>query len=59
MSWIPGQSTMLFLPPKKASFRCECGCNVFTALENENTYKCNGCPATWRGLPVEEKENAA
>jgi len=39
---------MLFLSGSKTSFRCTCGCNVFTQL-SELKYRCNGCAATHTG----------
>lgn len=49
--WTPGESSMLYIPPKVASWRCPCGGNVFTKREKVNTYRCNSCGGLWYGQP--------
>jgi predicted SprT family Zn-dependent metalloprotease len=44
------------------SFRCECGCNVFTKRKplatGEDVYRCNACPAQYAGTPLPPVEVA-
>ena len=49
--WRPGETTMLFVGGSRTSYYCEtivgldgevCGANVFTKLDEENAYECNG-----------------
>jgi len=56
------ESKMIFLNGSKNSFRCVCGCNVFTLLtepekeichtctgESKIRYECNSCREIWIG----------
>lgn len=38
----------LYVDGSKTAYRCECGANVFTEVE-ERRYRCNGCLAMYRG----------
>ena len=42
------EQVMLFPGGSKTSFRCECGCNVFTRFAKLR-YRCNSCEATYTG----------
>lgn len=41
-------NVMIYLAGSKQSFRCECGCNVFTTYEN-GQIACNACPNIYEG----------
>lgn len=43
------EDIMIFLNGSKTSFRCECGCNVFTKKPNNNKYVCNSCDTKYTG----------
>lgn len=37
-----GGQVMIYLGGLKNTYRCDCGCNVFTRLEGSK-YRCNSC----------------
>lgn len=41
-----GPQRMLFLEGKEQSFKCDCGCNVFTEYAPLR-YRCNACVASY------------
>lgn len=46
----PVHNVMVYLPFSKASFRCECGCNVFHKKDkDESGFICNACYAEYVG----------
>lgn len=42
------EAAMVFLNGSKQSFRCHCGCNVFTTRPNSQ-YVCNACEELYQG----------
>lgn len=43
-------AVMVFLNGKdRPSFRCRCGCNVFTKAADDDIYTCNACGTEYRG----------
>lgn len=42
------EAAMVFLNGSKQSFRCHCGCNVFTTRPNSQ-YACNACDELYQG----------
>ncbi len=52
--FIPGfepEQTMIKLSGSSGSFRCECGCNVFTK-DGPSHYMCNSCNAGYTGVEI-------
>ena len=45
---IRPEAAMVYLNGSKQSFRCHCGCNIFTTLP-KSQYKCNGCRELYQG----------
>ena len=44
------KDVMIYLEGKKYSYHCDCGCNVFRHIPNDETgYVCNSCGATYHG----------
>jgi hypothetical protein len=49
-------SVMVYLNGSKVSFRCDCGCNVFSKAGGK--YYCNGCNSAWIGIPASDEADA-
>lgn len=44
-----GEQVMVQLEGK--TFRCGCGCNVFTRIRDTSSFLCNACKSQWKGEP--------
>ena len=44
----PNNQVMVYVAGSKRSFRCDCGCNVFTKHQN-NKMICNSCGTSYTG----------
>jgi hypothetical protein len=44
-----GKQVMIKLEDK--TFHCDCGCNVFTRIDETSSFICNACRANWHGEP--------
>ena len=55
----PRHGEQVMVSTKKGTFRCDCGCNVFTRIGDSSSFLCNACKAKWHGEPYAPFVNAA